>query len=172
MHEKPSILLPSLYGGVIMAIISAVPGLSLLNCFCCAGIMLGGFMAVFFYKKDLTGAMPPLSSGDGVKLGLLAGVFGAIIGVILSKIIYSIMGGVDSEMILGMLDSMGLREQLPPEALAGLEEGGDPMGALQIFVSFIISPTFGLLGGLIGYSVFKNKPVAPAPPPPAPAVQG
>jgi hypothetical protein len=155
-----------------MAVISAVPGLSLLNCFCCAGIMLGGFMAVFFYKKDLTGTMPPLTSGDGVKLGLLAGVFGAVIGVILGKIIYAIAGGVDSEMVLGMLDSMGLKDKMPPEALAGLEQGGDPTGILQIFVTFIISPLFGLLGGLIGYSVFKGKPLAPAPPPPAASAQG
>ena len=125
-------------------------------------------MAVFFYKKDLTGTMPPLSSGDGVKLGLVAGVFGAIISIILSKIIYAVVGGVDSEMVMGLLDSMGLKDQLPPEALAGLEQGGDPMGVFQIFVTFVISPVFGLLGGLIGYSVFKSKPVPP-PPPPAPA---
>jgi hypothetical protein len=169
MPNKPSILLPALYGGIIMGVVSAIPGLSLLNCFCCAGIMLGGFMAVFFYKKDLTGDMPPLESSDGLKLGALSGVFGAVVTVILSKMIFMVMGGIDSEMLLNMLDSFGVKENLPPEALSELERGGDPMGFLQIVGNFILCPLFGLLGGLIGYSVFKGKKTPGTPPPVVPA---
>jgi hypothetical protein len=169
MPNKPNVLLPALYGGIIMGVVSAVPGLSILNCFCCAGIMLGGFMAVFFYKKDLTSAMPPLSSADGVKLGALSGLFGAVITIILGKMIYALMGGVESEMILNMLDSVGVKGSLPPEALSQLEQGGDPIGFFQIVSNFILCPVFGLLGGLIGYSVLKGKQAPPAPPPPAPA---
>jgi hypothetical protein len=166
MPNKPNVLLPALYGGIIMGVVSAVPGLSILNCFCCAGIMLGGFMAVFFYKKDLSAGMSPLTSADGVKLGALAGVFGAIITIILGKMIYALMGGVESEIVLNMLDSVGVRNSLPPEALSQLEHAGDPMGFLQIVSNFILCPLFGLLGGLIGYAVLKGKQAPPVPPAP------
>ena len=66
MKEKPGMLMPALYGGIIMAVISTVPGLSLINCLCCAGVLLGGFMAVFFYKKELMPDMPPMTSSDGI----------------------------------------------------------------------------------------------------------
>ncbi len=170
MPNRPGIVLPALYGGIIMGVISAVPGLSLLNCFCCAGIMLGGFLAVFFYKKDLTAGMPLLSSADGVKLGALAGVFGAIVSIVLSRLVTAVLGGVDEKMVKDLFDSMGLTDQLPPGTMEQIEEGmGAGMGFFQIVVTFVIDPLFGLIGGLIGYSVFKEKQVVPTvPPPPSP----
>ncbi len=42
------------------------------------------------------------------------------------------------------------------------------MGFLQIVITFVIDPLFGLIGGLIGYSVFKEKKTVPAGPPPPP----
>jgi hypothetical protein len=171
MPNKPSILLPALYGGIIIGVISAVPGLSLLNCFCCAGIMLGGFFAVFFYKKDLTANMPPLSSNDGLRLGALAGVFGAVVSLILSRLVLTMFGGGDVETIKSLLDSFGVSKQLPEGALDELETGmRGPLGFFQVVISFIINPLFGLIGGLIGYAVFKPK-ILPAPPPP-PVQQG
>jgi hypothetical protein len=169
MPNRPGIVLPALYGGIIMGVISAVPGLSLLNCFCCAGIMLGGFLAVFFYKKDLTAGMPLLTSADGVKLGALAGVFGAILSVVLSKLVTAMLGGVDEKMVKDLIESMGLANQFPPGTMEQIEEGlGAGMGFFQIVVTFVIDPLFGLIGGLIGYSVFREKQVAPPAPPPVP----
>jgi hypothetical protein len=170
MPNRPGIVLPALYGGIIMGVISAVPGLSFLNCFCCAGIMLGGFLAVFFYKKDLTAGMPLLSSGDGVKLGALAGVFGAIVTIILSKLVTMVLGGADEKMMKDLIESMGLADQLPPGTMEQIEEGmGAGLGVFQVIVNFILDLVFGLIGGLIGYSVFKEKQVAP--PPAQPPVQ-
>lgn len=169
MPNRPGIVLPALYGGIVMGVISAVPGLSLLNCFCCAGIMLGGFLAVFFYKKDLTADMPSLMSSDGVKLGALAGVFGAIVSIILSKLVTMMLGGADEKMLKDLIESMGLENQLPPGTMEQIEEGlGAGMGFFQIVVTFVIDPLFGLIGGLIGYSVFKEKKIVPAGPPPPP----
>ncbi len=169
MPNRPGIVLPALYGGIIMGVISAVPGLSLLNCFCCAGIMLGGFLAVFFYKKDLTPGMPPLASSDGLKLGALAGVFGAVVSIILSKLVAMMLGGTEEKMVKDLIESMGLADQLPPGTMDQIEQGmGAGMSFFQAVILFVIEPLFGLIGGLIGYSVFKEKQVVPAAPPPPP----
>lgn len=168
MPNRPGMLLPALYGGIIIGVISAVPGLSLLNCCCCAGIMLGGVAAVFFFNKELTPGVPPLTNADGVKLGLLAGVFGAVSSLILTQIVRLAFGGVDAEIMREVFDSTGLGAQMPPGTMEQIEEsmrGGE--GALEIVGSFIINPIFGLIGGLIGYAIFKPKALPPAAPPAA-----
>jgi hypothetical protein len=172
MPEKPNKLLPAIYGGAIMALIAAIPVLNFVNCLCCAGVMFGGFMAVFFYQKDLKPGMPLLNSSDGVVLGLLAGLFGAILANVLTAVILMAFGNVAGQMLYGILESSGVTEQMPPDALeqmrTGLEETG--IKPLSIFLTFIMYPLFGLFGGLIGYSIYKPKlgAITPPPPPPAP----
>jgi len=43
MPEKPSILMPALFGGIITGVLSGIPFLNFINCLCCAGVLLGGF---------------------------------------------------------------------------------------------------------------------------------
>ncbi len=175
MRQKPSMLMPALYGGIIMGVISGVPFLNLVNCLCCAGVMFGGLMSVFFYKKDLTSEMTPLSSGDSLALGALAGVFGAIVGSIIEVLVAAAVGNVAGSVAWKTLEGMGIFNQLEPGQLDQLRErlmsGG--VSPFSIFVAFIIDPLFGLLGGLIGYGIFKQKAVAPVPPvpPPPPVLQ-
>ncbi len=170
MPEKANKLLPALYGGIIMGVISGVPGLSLINCLCCAGVLFGGFMGVFFYKKGLTEKMPSLTAGDSVAVGALAGVFGAIIGSAITAMIFASLGNVGGEIAMRFLDRY--RDQMPPGTLDQIEEnfqrGG--LSVLHFVLSLFIDVLFGLLGGLIGYAVFKPKGgAAPMQPPPAPA---
>jgi hypothetical protein len=168
MPEKPGKLMPALYGGVIMGVISGVPILSFINCFCCAGIMLGGFMAVFFYKKDLKESSPLLSNADGLALGALAGLVGAVVTTVLTALMHLVFG-----MAMGggmqRLQDMGLGDRIPPETMRMIQGIMSDKGLLGIAFIFhlVIDPLFGLIGGLIGYAVFKSKvpPVMPPPPP-------
>jgi hypothetical protein len=169
MPEKPGKLMPALYGGVIMGVISGIPILSIVNCFCCAGIMLGGFMAVFFYKKELNASSPPLTNGDGLALGALAGLAGAVVTVILSAAFHLLFG-----MALGggmqRLEDMGIGDRIPPETMRmvqGMLRGPGLIGITFVF-HLVVDPLFGLLGGLIGYAVFKSKTPAFPPTPPMP----
>jgi len=163
MPEKPSMLMPALYGGIIIGVLSGIPYLNLINCLCCAGVLLGGFMAVFFYNKDLTPDMPPLTSRDTLGLGALAGVFGAIVGNVIGGLIMVTVGNVAGELMYEMLinfyDSVGILEQMPPEAIDEMEEGmtAAELDPTNIIASFLLYPLFGLLGGLIGYQVYKPK---------------
>ncbi|MBI5476484.1 MAG: hypothetical protein HY964_07075 [Ignavibacteriales bacterium] len=176
MNQKPDKLIPSLYGGVIMAVISAIPFLNFINCFCCAGIMLGGFLGVFFYKNNFTPGTPPLTSGDCLAVGALSGVFGAVIGTLLAYASLMLFGNIMGEFLFDMIRNMNL--EIPQEALDAMEES---MSAgltfvsmfMQLIMNLVIDSIFGLLGGLIAYSVYKPKGVItpPAPMPPPPPVQ-
>ena len=168
MPEKPSMLMPALYGGIIMGVISSIPVLSLVNCLCCAGVMFGGFMAVFFYKKELMPGMAPLTSSDGLQLGALAGVFGGIVGALLTLVMLKVVGNVNGQMIMNMLE--GFRESIPSENWDQMQTDilAEEVSALKLILGLVIDVIFGLLGGLIGYSILKPKQelmnVQPPPP--------
>ncbi len=159
--EQPSKMVPALIGGAVMGLISATPFLNLINCLCCAGIILGGFLAVFFYKDQLTPNMPPLQASDGLALGALAGVFGFIIATLLSALIYVVFGPIATEatmnLIIQFIESIGM--DLPPEAYDEMMEGAreSPINAFGLLMSLITSVVFGIIGGLIGAAVYKPK---------------
>jgi hypothetical protein len=168
MSDTQSKLMPALYGGIVIGILSGVPGLNLINCCCCAGVILGGFLSVLFYTREPNA--PAITSGDALALGALAGVFGAFIGTALTAVMLGTVGGVILEFLRELLDRFG--HEIPPDMLEGFEEAiGEslsltPVAIIVTFAKFIIiGPLFGLLGGLIGYAVFKPKPQTLAPPP-------
>jgi ammonia channel protein AmtB len=159
MPQKPEKFGPALYGGLIMGVLSATPFLNFVNCLCCAGILLGGFMSVYFYKKALTEEMDPLTTSDTMGLGALSGVFGAVASTIIGGTIFLILGNYESRMIYNMIQSMGAFNQMPPEQAAQIEQSLTQQGfsIINVVSSFIICPLFGLLGGLIGYGVFRPR---------------
>lgn len=173
MPEKPSKLMPALYGGIIMGVISGIPFVNLVNCLCCAGVILGGFMAVFFYKKDLKPTDPPVTNSDGMQLGALAGILGAVVGLVITVILHFALGSAASEatggIIMSLYDKLGILDKMPPEAVEQMQQGmrDQALSALSIIPSFIIDPLFGLIGGLIGATVYKPKGTPGAQPPAA-----
>ncbi len=159
MPQKPDKFVPAMYGGIIMGVLSATPFLSFVNCLCCAGIMFGGFMSVYLYKKTLTEEMGALTSADGMGLGAFAGLFGAVVSTILGGLIFLMFGNVVNEVILEWIRSAGMLGRMPPDQAAQVEQQLATQGfsILSIVFSFILCPLFGLLGGLIGFAVFRKR---------------
>lgn len=160
MYEKPDKFIPSLYGGIIIGIISSVPFLNLLNCLCCAGVIGGGILAVFFYKQNFTPETPPYTSGDCLAVGVFSGLIGALVGTALSVIFLSLFGNVVGEYLLEFLKSSDI--EIPQEALESIEQAFSQQLTLisiitDLIVSAILYSIFGMLGGLIGYNIFKTK---------------
>ena len=169
MNPKPDKVIPALYGGIIMALVSTIPFVSFVNCLCCAGILLGGFLAVFFYKNNFTPDTPPFTAGDCVIVGLIAGNIGAIAASFLSLVFVKLFGNVMLNALIGWLHEMNV--DLPQESWDALENAREGTRGIFSFVlqmigNIFIYGIFGLLGGLIGYSVYKPKGAQMMPPPP------
>lgn len=169
MNPKPDMKIPALYGGLIIGLISSIPFVSFINCFCCAGVLLGGFLSVMFYKNNFTPDTPPFTSGDCVLVGLLAGVVGAVISTFLSVIFTIIFGNLAMQFLLDLLRHSNIH--LPANVLDQLETAmAEKMTIFHIVTNFFfagfIYMIFGMLGGLIGYSVYKPKQLQVMPPPP------
>jgi len=169
MGPKPDKKIPALYGGILIGLVSSIPFVNFVNCICCAGVLAGGFIAVMFYKKDFTPDTPPLTAGDCMTVGVFAGIIGAVAESILSIIFMMMFGNVALEFIMGIIRDSNI--QLPPEALSSLEDAiAERANIAHIMLNFffvlILNTIFGMLGGLIGYSVFKPKQQTTMPPPP------
>ena len=157
--------MPALYGGLVTAGISTVPGLNLLNCFCCAGILLGGFLAVFFYRDVIGPEKEPLTINDCYRLGTLTGVIASLAGTIISILIMLMFGNIAAEIMLKIFSKMNL--DFPPELQQTLNEAlQSEITVMGIAISFIftllLDIIFSILGALIGWSVFKPKILPPA----------
>lgn len=170
MLEKPSKYRAALFGGVAIGLVSSIPGLNLINCCCCAGIILGGVLSVYLYNRDMIEGMPPLEASDGVILGVMAGVVGAFTSVLFDLILLAAMGPVAAEFIQSLMERVlkNLEESgmLPAEAVDqirdqledSLSQTTSARGILgNLFFSLVLYPIFSLLGGLIGYAIFRPK---------------
>jgi hypothetical protein len=179
MFEKPSKLRSAILGGLIIGAISGIPGLNLLNCCCCAGILLGGAMSVYLYRREFTNEMPPMESSDALILGIIAGIIGALITTCLSATITLILGSVETDMMRNFMEKLtqkledrgsvpqGTLDNMREQFDQAMKEGGTIGGILRSLVyALILYPIFSMLGGLIGFGIFgKKKPIAPQEPP-------
>ena len=171
MNPKPDKTIPAIYGGILMGLVSSIPFVSFINCFCCAGILMGGFLAVMFYKNNFTPDTPPFTAGDCMTVGVMAGVIGAIISTILGVIFMLMFGNVALKFVVDLLQNSTI--QVPPDMMKSLEDAIDEkVNVLRIMLDFffvlVLDAIFGMLGGLIAYSAFKPKQQMMMPPPPPP----
>ena len=160
MNPKPDKLIPSLYGGLLIATVWAVPGLNFLNCLCCAGVMLGGFLAVLLYQKDITPDMEQMTREDCTQLGIYAGVISSIAAVLIQYVVTLIFGDIAIDMMMRLAERMQI--DLPPEIYPMVEDAknAEPniIGSfLAIFIYIIPNTLFSFLGALIGWRVFQPK---------------
>ena len=172
MNPKPDKTIPAIYAGIIMGLATSVPFLNLINCLCCAGFLLGGILGVMFYKNNFTPDTPSFTVGDCMAVGALAGVVSAVISTFLSVIFVKLFGNIMGEFLMDLLKNMNV--EIPDEAWRAIEESvntaASPLAIIvHLFSSLVLDSLFGLLGGLIGYSVYKPKQqVMPPPPMPQP----
>lgn len=155
MEERSDKLRPALIGGAFIGIISAIPIINWINCFCCAGVIIGGILAVRFYNKNL--GVFELTSSDGMTLGLMAGASGALISTILTAMF---TGGVKQQIDKVLEYSSEMPPELEEALLRIQEMGGELFFVIVGLVfSLIVYSIFGIIGGLIGVSLFKKKQI-------------
>ncbi len=141
--------------GVVMAILSNLPLISICNCLLCMWVWGSSILAVYLYRNfDKTG--PMLSVGQGVALGIAAGVVGGIIGAIIS----AIFAGANTA---AMLDFLRSQESLRPylDTYGGLIQSGG-FHLLGSLFSIVIYAIFGAVGGIIATTLIWKAPVPPA----------
>ena len=140
---------------------------SLGNCCCCAWLVTGGLLAAYVLQSGTT---QPITLGDGALVGLLAGLFGAVVNMVVSVPMNMYRPvpaaplpahcGLPSPTFLTMSGSW-----LTTWALAPCRSSAR---SSAFFMMLILGAIFSSLGGLLGAFFFKKKIVPEPPPPPFP----
>jgi uncharacterized membrane protein len=173
MPEKPSKQRSVILGGFIIGGLWGIPFINLINCCCCAGILLGGVLTAYLYREEFIEGMPPFESSDALIVGLLAGIVGAVVATFIGNVIHLLFGPVGAEVAKQIIEKViqRLEEQgaIPggvyDKMLEDLErEIQKPLTLYEVMkdllFAVIILPLFGMLGGLLGYAIFGKKKTA------------
>jgi hypothetical protein len=160
----PPKLQPALLGGLFAGVLSALPFVNMANC-CCLWVIAGGVMAAYIMQQNHP---LPVTLGNGASVGLLAGIFGAIITFAAATLIRQLFG----PMLPGFVAAPGTfrtRRDMPPEVRDVMRSiGPHALAILSGILFVVIELVFSTLGGLFGALAFR-KAGAPAEPPPPPS---
>lgn len=146
----------SLVGGLFIGIVSSLPLVNMLNLCCCLWVVMGGGLTTYMLQSGQTRA---IETADAAMTGLLAGVIGALVGGLLSLVMFLMVGDM-SERIRSMADQL---PQLPPEVRDQIAsfDGGAGYVILSSVISLPIYAVFSMAGALLALLIFR-KPTAPA----------
>lgn len=149
--NKRGFWLSALIAGAVMAFLGNFPIINFFNCFVCLWVWVGGFVAVYCYRR-FTKENPKLSKGQAAGLGAMAGVFGALFGAILHAIFIQFgMFGLNK-----ILESqLSSRPEMAPY-IQMMTAGG--FSIINIGIDLILYTGFGALSGLVSTLVFWKTP--------------
>jgi hypothetical protein len=161
-------LMPAVWGGLFLGVLSTLPFVNLGNCLCCMWVVGGGALAAYLLQQNQPA---PITLGDGALVGLLAGLVGTIVSAVLAipmQYVLEPLGlGLQSQWAEAMRDF--------PEAREVLDRVGTGfiMALSTVFMLFL-NMVVATIGGVLGAAVFGRKlpplpPVAMTPPPPPPS---
>lgn len=154
--KKQSILI----GGIIAGILST-SYLGFINMLCCAGVIIGGIVAVWHYGKTYGIAVP---MKDALLMGVMAAILASIISGILNYVLA--LAGIRADVAIQqmMVDMFGA--SMPPEQLNEMErQMNQPVSigmffGMQFLIGLVFVSIFGAIGGAIGSAITKKN--APA----------
>jgi len=144
-----------------MGVLSALPIVNVGNACCCLWVVGGGVVAAYVFQQNQS---TPIEPGDAALAGLLAGLFGAVVTVVVSLPLDLIVGPFYRELAQRALDMAG---SMPPDLrdmLDRVSRRGPPTlaflviaKAVSLMVWCFLGAIFSTIGGLLGGVMFKKE---------------
>lgn len=150
---------PALIGGAVVGLLSVMPLLQTLNACFCLWAWVGGAIAA---KILVDGSPRAVVSREGAKVGLLAGMFGALIFFL-----------IETPLVIWQMPKMlesAANIVRDPQAIEVYHKIGESRMLSVIFALFITGLSaiftcgFTVLGGMVGVKLFEKR-VDQNPPP-------
>lgn len=143
---------PALIGGAIVGLLSVMPILQILSSCFCLWAWVGGAVAA---KLLINGSSQPLTSREGAKVGLMAGLFGALIYFVIET-------PVAYWQLPAMMDTAAkiVKEE---QAVAFYNKIGQTQSLriifsiLFTFIGALFTTGFTVLGGMLGVKLFEKR---------------
>ncbi len=149
---------PALAGGMFLGLLSSIPIIAAGNCLCCLWIIGGGGLAAFLLSKQRPVG---LTYGDGAFVGVLSGVFGAVVGTVISipiQIISLRIFGSQQQAVEQFIRDMGFQGPIPDWMLqVASPEVTVTKVAFTLLGNLIFYSLFAMIGGILGVAVLQKQ---------------
>lgn len=146
-----------LIGALVVALLST-SYLSLINCFCCAGVIIGAMVSVWHYTS--TNSLT-IEAGRGAVFGVLAAALGSLVAIVINYMLTQM--GLDANAAVAETLIRMFGDFMPPEQLdqmrAQVAQQQDVSLGQQLISGLfgvVVASIFGAIGGVIGASLFKK----------------
>jgi len=153
---------PALAGGMFLGFFSTLPFISAGNCLCCMWVLMGGGIAtMLLVKQRPTG----ITYGDGAFVGVLSGLFGAIVGTAIHipmQIISARFIGSRPQQFEELLQRLGVEGQMKDWMLRVLSGEISAVTILFTFFSYLLMwSLFAMIGGILTVAILNKRAQTP-----------
>ena len=149
---------PALTGGMFLGVLSTLPFIGAANVCCCMWVLLGGGIgAVLLLKQRPSG----ITYGDGAFVGVLCGLFGAVIGTIVHIPVQIIQARVltsQQQQIEQIFRQYGVEGPMKDWMLR-IVSGEVSVGTVLFFffTNLLMWSLFAMIGGILTVAIMNKR---------------
>jgi hypothetical protein len=147
-------LKPALMGGAALGLLSAIPIVNFVNCFCCIWVLAGGGLASWQLDKQRPGS---LTYGDGALVGGLSGLIGAVVATLVGVPLQMLL--MTPERMVALIERFvpNLPDQARQQIMDGFQLSLSSI-LLQLVMNMVLFGLFALAGGILTVAILnRNK---------------
>jgi len=155
MEDRGHYLKAFLIAGLLMGVLSAIP---VANCCCCIWVIGGGGLAGYLLCQWSKTAV---TAGEGALVGLFAGLIGGVLNSMSAALQFLLNPNALKSAFEEQMRTRGMN--VPPELEQFVNQMMDvlthpvPMIGLTVLFSLIFFGIMGMLGAMIGVSIFEPR---------------
>jgi hypothetical protein len=150
---------PAITGGMFLGLLSSMPLISAGNFLCCMWVLLGGGIAAVLLTRQR-----PLSSityGDGAFVGVMSGLFGAVIGTVVQlafRVITAPFVQNQKDDYEKLMKQVGLEGPMRDFLLRTFSGEISTLTVMFTFVSnLLVYALFAMIGGIIALAILRKR---------------
>jgi len=156
--QKLDFIQPALAGGMFLGFLSSMPFIMAANCLCCMWVLLGGGIAAMLLMKQRPSG---ITYGDGAFVGVLSGLFGAIVGTAIHipvQIIAARLTGPQQLQIEEYLRQLGIEGPMR-DWLLRIASGEISVATVlfTFFANLLLWSLFAMIGGILTVAIVNRR---------------
>jgi len=157
---------PALAGGMFLGLLSSLPIINMANCLCCAWVLGGGAIATLLLAKQKPSGIMP---GDGAFVGVLSGLFGAVVATLVSipvRLISARFFESQQQAMEEALREIGAEGPIRDLALRVASPEISLVTVLfTFFMNLLMFSLFAMIGGILMVAILKKREASGQQPP-------
>ena len=149
---------PALAGGMFLGFFSSLPLISAGNALCCMWVLLGGGIAVVMLTRQRPSG---ITYGDGAFVGVLSGLFGAIVGTTVQipvQIISARLFQSEQQRFEELFRQLGVEGPMK-DWLLRMASGEISIATVlfTFFANLLMWSLFAMIGGILAVAILKKR---------------